>query len=603
MPFAGGDDLLAKDLDVTLGRLRGGDVDEAWWRNFLTRIKHSYVAPVFLCKPALLEWLGVEQVQSDLKALARSRIMGADADSEDIWMSLRGTYAVYTGEDERLADGPIDVVITVLAAGYFTGMSSGEQALAGMMQAVSQQVVDLHSTLESQLKSTGPASNTGEIFNEYVKYKLTQILRRRSLEPDLAKEDICALAGRVHDGNLCSADSDIRAEVLCWAARLHATIPATRDAAIEYRRQLLDIIPKSDTRIIDALIRESGGDVDGALRDLRDIDDPDGHTVLFLFLRRTRNHKAALEWFDGQPFRNVVSSFTGLGWTQIAVALAQAGRWEEAVDRLAAARGQASEWPELTFVEGMVSAAMLLPAEIRWNALITGFFPPERTTIEGDAADRFRADANDRLEHAEKQMADLGLSDKIQAAKYVRLWLRLTNPKPEMVVAARREVDEGMKDVKRAIDLLPFALVFDIPFDDVRIRQYLAQRESLGGLTDREFIAEFLLAESKMAPRDLADYLEREEMRFARVLNKVVLIGKRIEALVRDDQLTKARHLLEERRGDIDELVFDRLQMMIDIRAGADGREQLERFYRETDSIDDLRNLISHLGMSEIGLG
>ena len=599
MPIAGGDDLLVKNLDVTLVRLRGSNVDDAWWRNFLASIEHSYVAPDFLSKPALLEWLGDERVQSDIKALARSKIMGSDAVDEDTWKNLRGSYAEFTGENEHLADGPIDVVITVLAVGYFGGMSSGEQLVAGMVQVVSQQVVDLQSSLESQLKSTGLVANTGEIFNGYVKSNLIRILRRRSLEPDLAREEICALAGRVLEGNLCAADFDIRAEVLCWAARLHAIIPVTRNAAIEYRRQLLEIRPKSDTRVIDALIRESSGDLDGALRDLRDIDDPDGHTVLFLFLHRTRNYKAAVEWFDGLPFRNDVNFFTGLGWSQIAVVLAQAGRWEEAVDCLAVARGQASEWPELTFVEGMVRAAMLLPADLRWNALATSFFPPERTTIEGNAADRLRASANEQLVRAEEQLADLELNDKVQAAKDVRLWLRLTDPRPEVATVAIREVEDGMQDMKRAINLLPFALVFDISFDTTRIKRFLTQRESLGGLSNPELIAEYLLAESTMAPRDLADYLEREEKRFARVINKVVLIGKRIEALVKDNQLARARHLLEERCADIDEPVISRLQMMIDIHAGADGREQLERFYRETNSIDDLRNLISHLGHAQ----
>ena len=62
MPFGGENDLLEKGLDETLGRLCQGNVDDAWWRNVLDRIEHKYVAPDFLRKPALQEWLADKQV-------------------------------------------------------------------------------------------------------------------------------------------------------------------------------------------------------------------------------------------------------------------------------------------------------------------------------------------------------------------------------------------------------------------------------------------------------------------------------------------------------------------------------------------------------------
>jgi hypothetical protein len=62
MPFASGIDLLERGLDETLGRLRGGNVDNTWWQNLLDRIGHQFVAPDFLRKPALQEWLANEQL-------------------------------------------------------------------------------------------------------------------------------------------------------------------------------------------------------------------------------------------------------------------------------------------------------------------------------------------------------------------------------------------------------------------------------------------------------------------------------------------------------------------------------------------------------------
>jgi hypothetical protein len=110
MPFHGGNDLLERGLDETLDRLRGGNVDDAWWRNLLARIGHQFVVPDFLRKPALQEWLGDEQVQTDVKALARARILGANTDDLEARLRIRRAYSQSTGEDERLAEGPIEVV-------------------------------------------------------------------------------------------------------------------------------------------------------------------------------------------------------------------------------------------------------------------------------------------------------------------------------------------------------------------------------------------------------------------------------------------------------------------------------------------------------------
>ena len=62
-------------LNGTLNRLRGGNVEEVWWRNILDWFGQKYVAPDFLMKPALQEWLADEQVATDFKTLATTHLM------------------------------------------------------------------------------------------------------------------------------------------------------------------------------------------------------------------------------------------------------------------------------------------------------------------------------------------------------------------------------------------------------------------------------------------------------------------------------------------------------------------------------------------------
>jgi hypothetical protein len=152
-----------------------------------------------------------------------------------------------------------------------------------------------------------------------------------------------------------------------------------------------------------------------------------------------------------------------------------------------------------------------------------------------------------------------------------------------------------MTEGQKAVNLLPIARAFDIEFDDGPLNRYLMQRAQTGGLVGRELVAELMLAELKMEPRAYAEFLEREENRLNQAVAKVTLVGKRIEALVGDGQIVRARNLLEAHRTEFIERDDERLQAMIEARAGSDPRAQLEALYQQTSDLLDLKNLINHL--------
>jgi hypothetical protein len=126
--------------------------------------------------------------------------------------------------------------------------------------------------------------------------------------------------------------------------------------------------------------------------------------------------------------------------------LAQMDRWEEAASRLAAAQRYVEEWPDLAFTEGMINAAMLLPIERRRHALEMNPFYTEIRPSEGTEADRRRTRARVCLEKAANLLVNIGMGDRAQVAHGWCLWLRLTDPTPEVVHEARQGVQEGMKE-------------------------------------------------------------------------------------------------------------------------------------------------------------
>jgi hypothetical protein len=595
MPFSGRNDLLEQGVDATFDRLRGGNIDNTWWHNLLSSIGHQFVAPDFLRMPALQEWLADEQVQRDTKALARARIMGTDTDAPEAWTRLQSAYAVMTGENERLADGPIEVVIAILAAGYLGSIDPRLQPIAGMIQASTQENREQFTAVQRRFDELGPDHHVVTAHSEYAERELSLLLKQRSLTPNRVRQELITLAQRVTEGDLRYVERSIRARVQYWSARLHALQPETLPVAKHYLEQLHQTDPGVDTRIIDALLLEAERNVDGALQMLRDIDTPDGRATFFRTLLIVRGAEAALSWFDNQPDRNNASFLTGLGWSNVAICLAKVGRWEEAADRLAAAQEHIEEWLDLTFVEGVINAAMLLPVEWRPYALEMHLFHEVVRPIEGGEADQRRARAKVCFEKAANLWVNIGQRDRAQAAQDWLLWLRLTDPTPAIVNEARQEVQEGMKEGQRAVDLIQFARTFGVEFDEGPLTRYLIQRAQTGGLNGRELVAEFFLAEIKMNPRDYAEFLERGEDRLSQVVSKATLAGKRIEALVQDRQVVKARNLLEARRDDFVAYDYERLRAMIDAQEGNDPRAQLEALYRQTNLLLDLKNLIAHL--------
>jgi len=602
MPFGGTDDLLEKGMEETLNRLVNGETDDAWWKKTLDTIGHKIISPEFLRVHAIREWLSAHQVQIDFKSLAREHIMGKDYYEQDTLKRLRQTYADKTGEDERLADGPIEVIVAIIAAGYFGSISPEIEPVVGMIQNHSRESNIAFQKFDESLESIDNRLNyldldhyAVEAHNDIAKKELNQILKLRSLEIDHTLQEIIALAKRVVEGDLTHADNSTKAEVFYWVARLHVSKTETLPLTREYLKKIHETDPATDTRIIKALILETEGDDDGALQILRNINDPDGRSTFFIVCNRKKGIESALLWFDEQSERDRQDFFTGIGWSNLAITLAKKERWSEAAKLLAVAHNYSEEWPDLAFVEGVVNAALLLPSEMRRYALEMNLFDSTIRTIEGTEADQYRARSKECFNKAHELLISIDQKGRAQAALDWHLWLRLTDPNPEISKDAKQEVFEGMKEGSRAIDLIPFVRAFGIEFDEGPIKRYIALRKKTGGLENRELLAELFSAEMKMSPKELVRFIQTEKERLSKVVLKATLSGLLIEALVGDGQTKRARETLEKGKDDLIDHDYQRLQTLIDAKDGADPRAKLEDIYAQTGSLIDLKNLINHL--------
>lgn len=583
-------------FDSTLSRLSGGNVEEGWWRNLLDRAGHAYVAPDVLKRDDLQSWLKDDQVRADFKALAGARMVEAP-EAPEIRSRLQERYATITQQPEYLTDEPIEVVVAILLAGFVVDLGPGGALAWLTLESDRQTRTDLKSGFEDvtrKLETLGPDRFVVEVHSRQVFEELVLIKQRRAWAPDQAREQVRLLLDRVHSGDLQHADRAAQSAVLYWAARLHTSEPEHLEEAKGSRDRLRQLESAAYTRIIDALILEAEGDGDGALRMLRDVDDPDARAVFFSILSKVNGPSAALDWFDGHDGRQDPHFLNGLGWYRVAGALAQSGRWEEAAAYLVEAHEYLGEWPDLLFLEGIVNAALLLPLELRRHALEMNLLHPWVSTVEGPEADRHRERATLGFQQAEERMAK-PFPERALGARRWQLWLRLTHPNLAVNQAAREEVREGMQDPEKALSLLQVAHAFEIPFDVGRLKNFLDQRAQLGGLEDHELQARFMLAEMTSEPADLIAFLDEEETALRRVLPSGLISGVRIEALVKDGQPAKARSLLEESRDEFEENDRQRLEALIEAHEGKDPRPRLESLYESSHSWEDLQKLINRL--------
>ncbi|NTV23690.1 MAG: hypothetical protein HGA85_04920, partial [Nanoarchaeota archaeon] len=435
-------------------------------------------------------------------------------------------------------------------------------------------------------------SATKEIYT-----RLSPILKRRAIDEERSRDEIKALAEDVSaEGSfLAFAESHARAEVFYWAARLYASQP---ENAQDYLYTCLKVDHHFDVSIANSLILDNKGDTDGALQILRDIDNAEAHSTLFSILTRRRGRDLALSWLDSQIEHNDPGFMTGLGWFNVAVALSQEDNWEGSAEILARVNESAEEWPDLAFLEGIVNVALMLPVAHRAGVLRMALFHSSIRPTWGTQTETHRHHAAKCFQRAERLMKEIDVPERIQAGNIWQLWLRLTDPDPVVAEAALKEVQDGMNDIRKAVELVPFTRTFEIPFNPDPLRRYLEDRRVTGGLNGREIIADVLLKKSLLSPRDFAKLLEQEEERFAEVVSRSTIAGWLIEALVADTQIEKARHTLEKRRTDLSD-DYNRLEAKILKHEGKDPRQKLEEIYHQSNRLIDLKNLIGYLGTAE----
>ena len=283
--------------------------------------------------------------------------------------------------------------------------------------------------------------------------------------------------------------------------------------------------------------------------------------------------------------------------------MTEVGQWQEAADVLARLHDPWSGAPALAFVEGIINAQLLLPPERRSATgevrIFAGISP-----IQGERAEAVHARATVCLELARSGLEEIADAELERFVSDWSWWLRLMDPNAEGPRDAHDGVRLALERDALDVRLMPFAWAFGVSFDTEPLRRFLSRRERLGGLSAEELRAECLLYlvdmnSGRISVRDVIRYLETSQTRLTRVFPVGLLTAARIDALLRDNQVARARSFLAEMRNDLDDVEAMRLSAVIDVHEGRDPRTAFERAYGETRDPADLPNLVRCLKQAD----
>ena len=588
---------LDKILNETLANLLSASIDDTWWRAISNFIVHKYVSPEPLKTPALQDWLSDESVKTDLKKIAQIQVLNLDLDYSEEINNLSSKYSEITGENENFAEHPIELVLAILFAGYFSRLDDSGQALLAAIQAsanAGQQ--QFKEAVEDIRVSIGSSIHLSEYSSKDASELLHQSIIKRSFWKEQSRTEILSLINRVfpENGDLFHASNNVKAEILYWACRLFITDGNPNTKAREYLRHLKSIDASYDIELLEALLLSASGDIDAAVKTLRDINTEDGRSTFFVVLACKFSNEEAIQWCEELDCNSNVHFFTGIGWVSYSISLAKVGRWDDAVNILREVSSAITDWPDLFFIEGLLNSIMLLPLEHRQRALVGNEFLYHNFAITNPKTENYRSRAYKCLEIASENLHPL-CEYRATEALVILTWLRLSDNNGQVVEQAKTYLHEKISDNAQAISFIRVAFAFQISFDYERLAKYLGKRKKYGGLDNEEIAAEVLLYELSMDPKSRASYLENEQPKLEKIYDISLLITFRIKALVEDKQLEKARSLLTEHSDVFSPNDQKRLLALIDKSGGKDQRNQLEELYRETKKLIDLENLVEYL--------
>ncbi|WP_316225201.1 MULTISPECIES: hypothetical protein [unclassified Bradyrhizobium] len=417
---------------------------------------------------------------------------------------------------------------------------------------------------------------------------------QRSVFPELSKTDeLGQLAAEVLDAKGMALSSNLKRTILLRGVRSAAVRGNLQDA-----RRFLDAaqsLPGSDSDAPGrARLAVAEGRLDEAIQILRDRADPDSRSVLLSILGKERSRDEALNWFAEKNLSP--AHLTAFGVLNLCHIYLQ-GNDLNSVNRVLtqAAPEQISELPYLYFLRGAMRFASLLPPPEQTAALsglpldVRNAHPIVSGQELSSALDAAINDFRQALPYA----MTLGLQRAPRIIESYIIWAELLHPTRGQAALAQLRSD--MDDNTLAISRVQYALAYLKDYSPATLEAYLRRRDVLGGLSDEELRAAFVINLHKEDAAGVASLIAAKRQQAEATFGRNGILFFEAQALAKSGDATSAKVILEENFA-----LFDATQQAI-LRAeiakaeGADPVAEHLRLYEADKTPESLRALVNAL--------
>jgi hypothetical protein len=567
-------------------KLKGGN------KKLLASEVKTEVRKALKFKPALIEYFIVTTAPNDTKLTALS----AELSKQQADKGRKVLIEVWGWETLKDRINEHESAKDAFDPGFSPSIQHQREQLEAVINdqgrlATSAQVADIAAKLDQRAETE--VSQLPPVYaDREIKDSLSRILRRRGFfEANPAKE-LVQLADRAVDGDLVRASLASKLEVLQRAARAHA-VPMTLEKARHYLSEAKRLDPSLDTTFFDALVEDALGQTDDALQALRKLESADARTAIFNIFIARRGVQQALGWVASSGYG--LTDFNPLGAVNILLKLIDERRYDDALALAGTLPSQTMDQaPALYLVRANLNLSSALPPDQK--GLIFAGLPvnPRVLRLASDHASRQRIRAAGQDIQTLIPIAQaLGLVKTVEFLEELQLWIQLEEP--ETREHARQSVATDFADPSKTLRRLRLALFYDIPFNRDALSRHLRSRRDLGGWTDDERFAAFLLAFRGTNASSLASFFDeyRDELFAQQVLSKSALAGIEIEALARAGRFEDARKRFEEhKQSRLSAEQAETINAMLTGIESGDETEQIRRQYENSRSLQDLLFLI-----------
>jgi hypothetical protein len=402
-----------------------------------------------------------------------------------------------------------------------------------------------------------------------------------------------AVAADLLDGRYSAVPADILHEALARTAWALSDETVGRGLAPRLLAQLEGTAETTVSRLA-RLSVSTQGDIDAALRALRDQRTPEALGMQFALMTRDDQVNAALDW----AMVRHAPDFSAIGVFHILYGLMTEGRWPEALRfSEGVTRAQKEERPILHTFCGVVHMADVMAPPSR-GQLLPAPLPMHPNLLR----DRFDASAPQlglRLSLASNEFADaeraaqsLERTEHVAVHQDLQTWMDLENP--DRASRTRELLKQRLSAGERFSSSVAFASVYDLEFDRAGARRQFDGHLSLGGFEQRDFRALLVLFDEPQARLAVVD---RHLDALKRFLGSEQAAEFRIDQLIQCGRLDEAEAALAEAEtafSGTDNL--QRLRAGLQTQRGENASDGLAEVWARTGDVEDLELLCRALG-------